>query len=162
VSCARATRVDGWTELERVVQAREKDRELQVEQKQSLKQQIATDESSRVGQGQVKSQIVAQAQMEALRESVMRKSTPAASGFATGTTVLMPVDRNPFKKPHHSGWVNVRTASKQGGKKILKRILEMPVPVFPDALDSEWHAVRRRKEEKEKNSFGCRPSNSSG
>jgi len=98
----------GWTELERVAQVREKDRELQMEQKQSLKQQIATDDCSRVGQGQVKSQIVEQARIEALRESAKRKSTPAASSSDTGTTVLMPVDRNPFKKPHHSGWVNVR------------------------------------------------------
>jgi len=155
----------GWTELERVVQARKKDRELQIQRRQSLKQQIATAtatvDRSRVGQGQVKSQVVAQTRIEALRESARRKSMPATSGSATGTTTTMPVDHNPFKKTSQF-LGECPTASNESGKKILKRISEVPVPVFPKYLIPNGNTVRRRKEEKKRNSFGSVPFESSG
>ena len=161
----RVPGLPGWTELERAVQAQKKDGEAQMKQRQSLKQQIATGtamvDRSRPGQGHLKSQIVAQARMEALRESARRKSIPVASGTATGTTIPVQVDRNPFKKTSQLPG-ECLTTSNESGRKILKRISEVSVPIFPKHLIPGSNTVRRRKEEKEENLFDSRPSESPG
>ena len=132
--------------------------EIQMEQRQCQKQQIATVDRS---QGQVKSQIVAQARMEALRESARRrKSLPAASGSVTGMIIPMPVDRNLFKKTSEL-LGECPTASNESGRKIVERVSEVSVPIFPKHLNPGGNTVRRRKED-EKNFLDSKPSESSG
>lgn len=88
---------------------------------------------------QAKSQIVAQAWVEALRKSARRKSIPAATGFGTGTTIPMPLDRNPFNK----------TSQFLGECHYLQRKWQEDLEVnlgvrsgFPKASDSGWEGKK--------------------
>ena len=76
----------------------------------------------------------------------------------------MAADHHPFKKTSQLPG-GCPTASNESGKKILKQISEVSVPIFPKHLILGGNTVRRRKEgiqEQEKNSFGSGPSESSG